>query len=105
MREDMAKKDEAPKTEAPPVESQTVYEAKPVMRDLRQEAVSAFVPAAVQRKLNKGRGQGGLTEPEEADRLEKEGNSKSTKEAAEAAEDTQQKYWTVTVEDIEDKDE
>lgn len=105
MREDMAKKEEAPKTEAPPVESQTVYEAKPVMRDLRQEAVSAFVPAAVQRKLNKGRGQGGLTEAEEADGLEKELNSKSTKEAAEAAEDTQQKSWTVTVEDTEDKDE
>ncbi|RFU73682.1 hypothetical protein TARUN_8577 [Trichoderma arundinaceum] len=59
---------------APPVvESRTVYEAKPVVRDLRKEAVSAFVPTSVQMKMNKGKGQGGLMEPEEADRLEKEG--------------------------------
>lgn len=57
----------------PVVESKTVYEAKPVVRDLRQEAVAAFVPASVQMKMNKGKGQGGLLEPEEADRLEKEG--------------------------------
>ncbi|KAK1758433.1 putative ww domain binding protein 11 protein [Echria macrotheca] len=58
---------------APPVEVKTVYEAKPVIRDLRKEAVSAFVPAAVRMKIEKGKGQGGLLEPEEADRLEKEG--------------------------------
>lgn len=57
----------------PVVESKTVYEAKPVVRDLRREAVSAFVPTSVQMKMNKGKGQGGLLEPEEADRLEKEG--------------------------------
>ncbi|PNP39298.1 hypothetical protein TGAMA5MH_08716 [Trichoderma gamsii] len=57
----------------PAVESKTVYEAKPVVRNLRQEAVSAFVPTSVQMKMNKGKGQGGLLEPEEADRLEKEG--------------------------------
>ena len=54
-------------------ESKTVYEAKPMVRDLRKEAVSAFVPASVQMKLDKGKGQGGLMEPEEADRLEQEG--------------------------------
>lgn len=59
--------------EAPAVEHKTVYEAKPVMRNLRQEAVSAFVPAAVQAKMAKSRGRAGLMEPDEADQLEKEG--------------------------------
>ncbi|KHN98738.1 WW domain binding protein 11 [Metarhizium album ARSEF 1941] len=105
MREDMAKKEESQRTEAPSVQHQTVYEAKPVMRDLRQEAVSAFVPAAVQRKLNKGRGRGGLMEPEEADQLEKEGYLNPTKEAAGSAEDVQRQHLTATVEDIEDEEE
>ncbi|KAH6607167.1 hypothetical protein Trco_003480 [Trichoderma cornu-damae] len=62
------------RNKAPPaVESKTVYEAKPVVRDLRKEAVSAFVPTSVQMKMNKGKGQGGLMEPEEADRLERDG--------------------------------
>lgn len=56
----------------PIVEPKTVYEAKPVIRDLRKEAIS-FVPAAVRVKLEKGKGMGGLVEPEEADRLEREG--------------------------------
>lgn len=56
----------------PPVETKTVYEAKPIVRDLRKEAV-AFVPAAVRAKLDKSKGVGGLVEPDEADRLEKEG--------------------------------
>ncbi|KAI1276407.1 WW domain binding protein 11-domain-containing protein [Xylaria sp. FL0933] len=59
-------------TPAPP-EVKTVYEAKPVVRNLQKEAISAFVPTAVRMKLEKSRGQGGLMEPEEADRLEKEG--------------------------------
>jgi hypothetical protein len=109
MRDDLAQKAQAARTETPrteaPVEVQTVYEAKPVMRDLRQEAVSAFVPAAVQRKLIKGRGQGGLMEPEEADRLEKEGYLKSTAGGAEPAGSVQQKPLTATVEDVEDEDE
>ncbi|KAL1840607.1 hypothetical protein VTJ49DRAFT_294 [Mycothermus thermophilus] len=58
---------------APVVESKTVYEAKPVVRDLRKEATSAFVPAVVRMKLDKGKGKGGLLEPEEADQLEREG--------------------------------
>lgn len=56
----------------PLLEAKTVYEAKPIVRDLRKEAV-AFVPAAVRVKLEKGRGVGGLVEPEEADQLEREG--------------------------------
>jgi hypothetical protein len=57
----------------PAVEAKTVYEAAPVIRDLRKEAVNAFVPAVVRMKLQKAKGLGGLVEPEEADRLEKEG--------------------------------
>lgn len=58
--------------QAPLVEAKTVYEAKPIVRDLRKEAV-AFVPAAVRAKVEKSKGIGGLVEPEEADRLEREG--------------------------------
>ncbi|KAH9224733.1 WW domain binding protein 11-domain-containing protein [Leptodontidium sp. 2 PMI_412] len=53
-------------------EAKTVYEAKPVVRDLRKEATS-FVPAAVRAKLDKAKGVGGLVEPEEADALERAG--------------------------------
>lgn len=54
------------------IEAQTTYEAKPVLRDLRKEA-TAFVPSAVRKKMDMGKGVGGLVEPEEADRLEREG--------------------------------
>jgi len=57
----------------PVLQAQTVYEAKPAVRDLRKEAVSAFVPSVVQRKLGAKRGEGRLLEPEEMDRLEREG--------------------------------
>ncbi|PFH58682.1 hypothetical protein XA68_13355 [Ophiocordyceps unilateralis] len=63
----------AKKEVAPAIEHKTVYESKPVMRDLQKEAVTAFVPTAVQIKMAKGRGRGGLMEPEEAERLEREG--------------------------------
>lgn len=59
-------------TAAAPV-AQTVYESAPVIRDLRQEAVSKFVPAAVRKQQDAIRGQGKLVEPEEMDRLEKAG--------------------------------
>ncbi|RFU32589.1 hypothetical protein B7463_g3755, partial [Scytalidium lignicola] len=65
-------KADAPKVE-PKVEPKVVYEAKPVIRDLRKEAVSAFVPAAVRMKMDKAKGNTGLVEPEEADKLEQEG--------------------------------
>ncbi|POS86024.1 hypothetical protein EPUL_002537 [Erysiphe pulchra] len=56
----------------PIVVAQTVYEAKPVIRDLRKEAV-VFVPTAVRAKLDKSKGVGSLVEPEEAEKLENEG--------------------------------
>ncbi|CAP68052.1 uncharacterized protein PODANS_1_19180 [Podospora anserina S mat+] len=88
-------------TPAPVVESKTVYEAKPVVRDLRKEAVSAFVPTHVRMKIEKGKGQGGLLEPEEADQLEREGYLR--------APDTQQSAPSkvphgVTLEEVEDED-
>lgn len=57
----------------PVVESKSVYEAKPEIRDLRQEAVNKFIPAAVRAKQDSIKGQGKLLEPEEMDRLEKAG--------------------------------
>lgn len=90
------------KKEAPVVEAKTVYEAKPVVRNLQKEAVTAFIPAAVQMKLNKGSGQGGLIEPEEADRLEQEGYMKSTN-AAQASDSNPSRK--VTIEDAEDDDD
>ncbi|KAG6031181.1 hypothetical protein E4U41_007655 [Claviceps citrina] len=101
-RESQVKMDDAAKAAALPPAPQTVYEAKPVLRDLRQEAVSAFVPTAVQRKLNKGRGQGGLLEPEEADRLEREGYLKTTNAEAGGAIDAEGKTLLATVEDADD---
>ncbi|CAJ2503447.1 Uu.00g108410.m01.CDS01 [Anthostomella pinea] len=87
-----------------PVEVKTVYEAKPMVRDLRKEAVSAFVPTAVRMKMEKGRGQGGLMEPEEADRLEREGYLKTApqRDVAERATTGPQ---GVTMEEVEDQEE
>lgn len=48
-----------------------------MVRDLQKEAVSAFMPTVVRRKLEKSRGTGGLLEPEEVDRLEQEGYIKT----------------------------
>jgi hypothetical protein len=95
----------------PPVEAKTVYEAKPIIRDLRKEAVS-FVPAAVRAKLDKSKGIGGLVEPEEADRLEKEGymNMRDDSEKSGNArrefdsQDTTKQPRNATVEDVEDED-
>ncbi|KAF9879339.1 WW domain binding protein 11 [Colletotrichum karsti] len=89
-----------PATPAP--EPKTVYEAKPVVRNLQKEAVSAFVPTAVRMKMDKGKGQGGLMEPEEADRLEREGYLKP----ATASEDTEPSGpKKVMVEEVEDDDD
>jgi hypothetical protein len=62
----------------PPVEHKTVYEAQPEIRDLRQEAVNKFIPAAVRMKQASIRGTGKLLEPEEMDRLEKAGYNATT---------------------------
>ncbi|KAL2885695.1 WW domain binding protein [Ceratocystis lukuohia] len=56
-----------------PVAVKKVYEAQPVVRDLVKEAVKAFTPLSVLRKLDKSKGKNGLLEPEEADRLEAQG--------------------------------
>ncbi|KAI1456844.1 WW domain binding protein 11-domain-containing protein [Annulohypoxylon moriforme] len=84
------------------VETKTVYEAKPMVRDLRKEAVSAFMPTAVRMKLEKSKGQGGLMEPEEADRLEKEGYLKPSLDADDASEFTRTGPQKVSMEEVED---
>lgn len=68
VQHELPKKPEAP---AP----RTTYEAKPVVRDLRKEAVKAFVPATVARKAAAAKGGVGerLLEEEEVQKLEKEG--------------------------------
>lgn len=89
-------------SEEPKPEVKTVYEAKPVVRDLRKEATARFVPAVVKTKLEKVKGIGGLMEPEEADRLEKEGYMTRTDQAPEASESHQSK--NVVMEEVEDED-
>jgi hypothetical protein len=49
-----------------------VYEAAPQVRDLKKEA-ARFVPAAVAQKMKKAKGEGGLLEEEDFDKLEQEG--------------------------------
>jgi len=90
---------------AAPPEAKTVYEAKPMVRDLQKEAVKAFVPVAVQMKLNRGKGKGGLMEPEEADRLEEEGYLKTANLVEDAAREEQAtEPRKVTMEEVEDDD-
>ena len=62
----------------------TVYESEPVVRDLRKEAVSRFVPTAVAQKLAASKGQGRLLEEDEVERLEEEGYGTRLTKAAEA---------------------
>lgn len=76
-----------------PAEAKTVYSAAPIHRDLRKEATSRFVPAAVAQKLAAAKGQapGKLLEPEELDRLEKQGyGHKKTEVAQEGMEAAEQ---------------
>ena len=54
-------------------EAKTTYESAPQVRDLKREAVSRFVPNIVRTKQDAVKGKGGLVEPEEFDRLEREG--------------------------------
>ncbi|OHF03473.1 WW domain binding protein 11 [Colletotrichum orchidophilum] len=82
-------------------EPKTVYEAKPMVRNLTKEAVTAFVPTHVKMKLDKGKGQGGLMEPEEADRLEQEGYLQTTASLGESESTVSRK---VMVEEVEDED-
>lgn len=69
----------------PVVETRTVYEAAPAVRNLRQEAVNKFVPAAVRLKQESIKGQGKLLEPEELDRLEQSGYLPAQTAASEGA--------------------
>ena len=54
-------------------EARTTYEGTPQIRDLKREAIARFVPNVVRRKQGAAEGIGGLVEPEELDRLEREG--------------------------------
>ncbi|RJE22847.1 hypothetical protein PHISCL_04833 [Aspergillus sclerotialis] len=84
-RGDMESRGPHPLPAKPVVESKTVYESAPDIRNLRQEAVSKFVPTAVRAKQQSIKGQGKLLEPEEMDELEKAGYMASAgKPAAEA---------------------
>ncbi|KAI1427336.1 WW domain binding protein 11-domain-containing protein [Xylaria sp. FL1777] len=87
-----------------PIEVKTVYEAKPMVRDLQKEAISAFVPNAVRMKLDKSKGLGSLMDPEEADRLEKEGYLKVAPETHTGAASTARSRH-VTMEEVEDEDD
>lgn len=63
---------------AQPAQVKTTYESAPQIRDLKREAVSRFVPTVVKRKQDAVKGYAGqLLEPEELDRLEKEGYTKT----------------------------
>jgi flagellar biosynthesis GTPase FlhF len=57
----------------PAVESKTTYSAAPQIRDLKQEAISKFVPNIVRQKRAAASGISGLLEPEEMDKLERQG--------------------------------
>lgn len=107
----------------PVVESRTVYESAPDIRDLRQEAVSKFIPAVVRAKQQSIKGQGQLLEPEQMDELEKAGymaragkTEKSPETAQPAGDDAHeqrlleeerrfnQELKRVQIEEVEDED-
>ncbi|KAL4904661.1 hypothetical protein BDW74DRAFT_27346 [Aspergillus multicolor] len=95
-------------------ESRTVYEAKPEIRDLRQEAVSKFIPDAVRTKQESIRGQGKLLEPEELDRLEKAGYNAGPADMVTTAEEQERlldeerrfnhELKSVQIEEVEDEE-
>lgn len=89
---------------APVVEAKTVYESKPIVRDLRREA-AVFVPSVVRTKLDKSQGKGGLMEPEEADRLEQEGYLRPATGTAAADVDSVPASHHVTMEEVEDAED
>jgi hypothetical protein len=94
-------------TPKPMVEVKTVYESAPIIRDLKKEAVSAFIPAAVRLKMEKAKGKGGLVEPEEADRLEKEGYLGRSSRDGESKSDVvpPRDPRAVMMEEVEDEDD
>ncbi|CAG8918280.1 unnamed protein product [Penicillium salamii] len=98
-----------PSRPTPVVEAKTVYEAKPEIRDLRQEATNKFIPAAVRMKQQSIRGQGKLLEPEEMDRLEKAGYNAGPEVRAgeQSLEEEEERFnkelRSVQVEEVEDE--
>ncbi|KAJ4297503.1 hypothetical protein N0V90_005395 [Kalmusia sp. IMI 367209] len=62
-----------------------VYEAAPEVRDLRKEA-TRFMPAAVAQKMKLAKGEGRLLEPEEFDKLQKEGYMNTKREGQDETE-------------------
>ncbi|KAL9080329.1 MAG: hypothetical protein Q9157_000857 [Trypethelium eluteriae] len=81
-----------PIPEKPQVAAQTTYSAAPQIRDLQKEAINKFMPAAVRRKVTQKKGDGGrLLEPEEVDRLEKEGYGDAENVAQAAIEEAEHK--------------
>jgi hypothetical protein len=64
--------------------SPVVLESAPLHRNLRQEAVSKFIPSSVATNIKRLKGEGTLLEPEEADRLEKLGYRDASRAAEEA---------------------
>ncbi|KAL8908547.1 MAG: hypothetical protein Q9207_000757 [Kuettlingeria erythrocarpa] len=68
---------ELPQKPGPVTVAKTTYEAKPVVRDLRKEAVRAFMPAVVARKVQAVKGEriGGRLSEEEEESLEGEGHT------------------------------
>lgn len=77
--------------EKPQVVAQTVYEAKPAVRDLRKEAVKRFVPTVVKRKLDARKCDAGgrLLEEEEVEKLEQEGYGVKAERTGDEAVSTQ----------------
>ena len=87
-----------PLPEKPQVVAQTTYSAAPQVRDLRKEAVSKFMPSAVQRKVTQKKGEGGrLLEPEEVDQLEKEGYGDAEKAAQAAVDEAEHRMMNAEV--------
>lgn len=93
----------------------TVYEAKPEIRDLRQEAINKFIPSAVRMKQESIRGQGKLLEPEELDKLEKSGYKAGAQSAGPTTDEqqsleeeerrfNQEMKKTVQIEEVEDEE-
>lgn len=84
-----------------PVEVKTTYESAPQIRDLKKEAVSRFIPNVVKRKQEAIKGTSGqLLEPEELDRLEREGYLRSGSKPVEIQPpDSQSKFSQLPVSD------
>jgi hypothetical protein len=92
--------DEAAAAPAEPKKPTIVYEAAPQVRDLRKEATK-FMPASVAQKIKLAKGEGRLLEPEEFDKLEKEGYMKEGKKKEKAEEGTETVARTAEEEELD----